>query len=134
MSITGFDHVAITVADVNATCAFYDKLFGVRIGHDYAPNGKTLVCEVFLGGGDTKFSVHQLGNGVNPVAKTPTPGSVDLCFRWNQPIETAVALLKKHNVAVVEGPSPRAYSDGRKSISVYFFDPDGNLIELMAPA
>src|SRR5579883_1777687 len=121
MAITGFDHLAITVADVDATFAFYDKLFGIRRGMDYALNGKTLVREMLIGG--AKMNVHQAGNGVELVARKPTPGSVDVCFRWDQPIETALALLAKHNVAVADGPSPRTFSDGRPSTSVYFRDP-----------
>ena len=132
--ISGFDHVAITVADVEATCAFYDKLFGIRIGMTYAPEGKILVRTIHIGGGDFMLNVHQAGNGIDLVAKKPTPGSVDLCVRWNGTIESAVALLKKHDVPIADGPSPRTFSDGRSSQSVYFRDPDGNLMELMAAA
>ena len=134
MAITGFDHVAITVADVEATTAFYDKLFGVKVGFDYAPDGKTLVRQLLMGENKIMFSVHQSGNGIALVARKPTPGSVDLCFRWDKSIQAAMDLLAQHNIAITDGPSPRTYSDGRKSSSVYFRDPDGNLIELMAPA
>ena len=130
MSITGYDHLAITVTDIDVTTVFYERLFGVRRGAEYAPNGKPLHRQIFFG--DTKMNLHQAGNGVELVAQKPTPGSVDVCFRWNKPIETAVALLARHNVAIVDGPSPRTLSDGRPSQSVYFRDPDGNLIELMA--
>jgi catechol 2,3-dioxygenase-like lactoylglutathione lyase family enzyme len=132
VTITSFDHVAITVADLEATCAFYDKLFGVRVGMNYSPDGKSLVRQIFIGGGDTMLSVHQYGNGIDLVAKKPTPGSVDLCMRWAGKIEDVAALLAKHNVPITDGPSPRTFSDGRKSRSIYFRDPDGNLIELMA--
>ena len=132
MAITGFDHVAITVADVETTTAFYEKLLGAKRGFEYAPDGKVLVRELLLGG--AKFNVHQQGNGIDLVAAKPTPGSVDLCFRWDQPIDTVAALLAKHNIPIADGPSPRTFSDGRKSLSIYFRDPDGNLIELMAAA
>jgi catechol 2,3-dioxygenase-like lactoylglutathione lyase family enzyme len=130
MSITGYDHLAITVADIEATTLFYDRLFGIRRGAEYAPSGRPLHRQIFLG--DTKLNLHQQGNGVDLVAKNPIPGSADVCFRWSRPIETAVALLTQNNVAIVDGPSPRSLSDGRPSKSVYFRDPDGNLIELMA--
>lgn len=132
MTIAGFDHVVITAADIDATCAFYDKLFGLKVVIDYAPGGKSAARQALVGGGTTMLSIHQRGNGIALVAKAPTPGSIDLCFRWDAPIDSAVDLLNDHNVAIIEGPSPRTYSDGRPTLSVYFHDPDGNLIELMA--
>jgi len=35
-------------------------------------------------------------------------------------------------VRIVEGPVPRRNADGEAAQSVYFHDPDGNLLELMA--
>lgn len=121
------DHVAITVADIETTTAFYDRLFGAEVLRDHKP----IVRALKLGGG-VQLSVHQSGNGVDLVAARPTPGSVDICFRIPAPIEAAVLHLGKHGVAIVDGPSPRTASDGRPAQSVYFRDPDGNLIELMA--
>src|SRR2546423_103734 len=111
MTIAGFDHVVLTVADIEATCAYYDKLFGLRTVIDYAPAGKSLARQAIVGGGTTMLSIHQKGNGIDLVAKAPTPGSIDLCFRWDGPIESAVSLLKRHGVSIIEGPSPRTYSD-----------------------
>jgi catechol 2,3-dioxygenase-like lactoylglutathione lyase family enzyme len=133
MTIAGFDHVVITAADLDATCAFYDKLFGLKVLLDYAPEGKSKARQVLIGAGTTMLSIHQRGSGITPVAVNPTVGAVDLCFRWAGLIDEAEALLARHGVAIIEGPSPRLYSDGRTSLSVYFRDPDGNLIELMAP-
>ena len=132
MSVDGYDHVAMTVADLEATCAFYDKLFGAETHVDFAPHGKSLVRQIKIGG--AMVSVLQAGNGIALQARALIPGAVDICFRWSQPIETAAALLEKHNISIVDGPSSRKFSDGRDSVSVYFRDPDGNLIELMAAA
>jgi catechol 2,3-dioxygenase-like lactoylglutathione lyase family enzyme len=125
------DHVSITVGDLDATCDYYDRLFGIEVSIDYKPAGKSLVRQVKIGG--TMLSLHQMGNGIERVARHPTVGAADLCFRWEAPVEDAVALLERHGVEIVEGPVPRTYSDGRLSLSFYFCDPDGNLIELMAP-
>ena len=133
MSVTQYDHLAITVSDIERTTAFYVKLFGARTGNEYKPNGpdgKVLHRQLFIGG--AKMNLHQHGNGVELVADKPPPGSVDVCFRWDQPIETVVALLAQHNIPITDGPSPRQFSDGSDSVSVYFRDPDGNLIELMS--
>jgi len=129
--LLGIDHVAITVADVETTWQFYEQLFGTEIINEYAPGGKPAV-RVFLVGGAARLSVHQFGNGVDLVAARPTPGSADICFRWGGVIGAAMAHLASHEIAVVDGPSPRRTVDGLPAHSVYFRDPDGNLIELMA--
>lgn len=125
------DHVAITVADVDATTQFYDRLFGTEVPFDHAPDGTTLVRTVIIGGG-VRLNVHQQGNGIDLVAAKPTPGSVDICFRIEGTIEEAAALLERNGVEIIDGPSPRIDNQGNQAQSVYFKDPDGNLVELMA--
>lgn len=125
------DHVAITVADVERTTAFYDRLFGAEVPFDHAPDGRTLVRTVMIGGA-VRINVHQQGNGIDLVADKPTPGSVDICFRFGGTIKEAEALLFGHGVEIIEGPSPRIDNEGGQAQSVYFKDPDGNLVELMA--
>lgn len=125
------DHVAITVADVERSTRFYDDLFGAEVPFDHAPQGRSLVRSVKIGGG-VQLNIHQHGNGIELVAARPTPGSVDICFRFGGTIEEAERLLKDHGVAIIEGPSPRTDNQGNAAKSVYFNDPDGNLVELMA--
>jgi catechol 2,3-dioxygenase-like lactoylglutathione lyase family enzyme len=128
--VSGIDHVAITVADVDASCAFYRDLFDAQTVVEYAPSGKVLVRQIALGG--AVLSVHQSGNGIALVAKRPTVGAADICFRWDGSIGSAVSLLREHGIEIVEGPTPRRTADRLPSQSVYFRDPDGNLLELMA--
>jgi catechol 2,3-dioxygenase-like lactoylglutathione lyase family enzyme len=128
--ILGIDHVAITVADLEATCAFYDRLFGVRVHGDYAREGRAAVRQILVGG--AMFSVHQVGNGVAPIALRPTEGSADICLRWSGDIESAAALLRDNGVEIIMGPAPRKTADGLRAQSIYFRDPDQNLLELMA--
>jgi len=128
--ISGIDHIAITVSDLEAACRFYDRLFGAQTQVNYAPQGKPLVRQIALGG--ALLSVHQAGNGIELVARKPTIGSADICFRWDGGIASAVALLSERGVEIIEGPVPRHTADGSPSQSVYFRDPDANLIELMA--
>jgi catechol 2,3-dioxygenase-like lactoylglutathione lyase family enzyme len=128
--ILGIDHVAITVSDLEAACRFYDGLFTAKTQVNYAPQGKPLVRQIALGG--ALLSVHQAGNGIELVARKPTIGSADICFRWDGGIASAVALLNERGVEIIEGPVPRHTADGLPSQSVYFRDLDANLIELMA--
>jgi len=46
-----------------------------------------------------------------------------------EPIATVIAGLLDHGVPLLEGPIPRTGAN-RPILSVYFRDPDGNLIEV----
>ncbi len=128
--IGGIDHVAITANDLTSACAFYDSLFGAQLVAQHSVGETVLVRQIALGG--AVLSIHQRGNGVKLVAARPTPGAADICFRWNGTIDEAVALLASRSIAVLEGPTPRRTADGRPGHSIFFRDPDGNLLELMA--
>lgn len=82
--------------------------------------------------GGARLSVHPAASPSAPHAQVPTPGSADLCFRWNGSIESAIAMLRSADVEIIEGPVPRPASTGAMGQSIYCFDPDGNLIELLA--
>lgn len=128
--IQGIDHVAITVLDMDRSTRFYERLFGATVTAEYAPHGKLLVRQLALGGAN--LSLHQAGNGVALVAAMPTPGAADICFRWAEGIDHAVAHLRAHGIAPLESPSPRTTADGQAAMSVFFRDDSGNLLELMA--
>jgi catechol 2,3-dioxygenase-like lactoylglutathione lyase family enzyme len=82
--------------------------------------------------GGALLSIHQAGNGLELVAKQPNVGGADICLRWSGTIESAADLLREHAIPVIEGPSRRRTADGLPALSIYFRDPDGNLLELMA--
>jgi catechol 2,3-dioxygenase-like lactoylglutathione lyase family enzyme len=66
------------------------------------------------------------------VARLPVqPGNSDLCFVWDGTVEEATAHLALHGVEVETGPVERYGAAGRGT-SVYFRDPDGSLLELIA--
>lgn len=127
--IQGLDHIAITVADLDATCAFYERVLGARVLETYRIYDTIIVRRVAVGG--AILNVHQEGNGVELVAHHPLPGSADICFRWAGPVASARRLLEDNKVEIIEGPVPRTCADGTPGSSVYFRDPDGNLLELM---
>ncbi|MDO9460517.1 MAG: VOC family protein [Alphaproteobacteria bacterium] len=129
--IKGFDHYAITVADMEATIAFYRTVLGAEILWEKQwREGKIPVISMQLGA--NRMNVHPASAPAAPHARQPTPGSADLCFRWEGPITTAAAMLEKNGVAIIEGPAPRPAADGIWGQSVYFRDPDGNLLELLS--
>src|SRR6267142_6319405 len=126
--VVGIDHIAIAVSDLEATCVFYDRLFGARTRLE---RGKVQVRQIALGGG-ALLSVHQSGNDVALVGRQPTIGAGDICLRWEGSLDSAAELLRRHGIEIIAGPAPRRTADGLPSHSIYFRDLDGNLLELMA--
>jgi len=122
MNIDHLDHFVMTVCDVEATCAFYSKILGMRI-ITFAEGRKALQF------GSQKINLHQFGHEFEPKAEYPTPGSADLCFIVSTPLEQVVMELKQYQVNIIEGPVKRTGATGT-ILSVYFRDPDLNLIEL----
>jgi catechol 2,3-dioxygenase-like lactoylglutathione lyase family enzyme len=79
--------------------------------------------------GQQKINLHPLQNDISLKAAQPTPGSADLCFITETPIDRALAHVKSCGIDILDGPSPRAGALGPIR-SIYFRDPDANLIEL----
>jgi catechol 2,3-dioxygenase-like lactoylglutathione lyase family enzyme len=82
--------------------------------------------------GRKKINLHQHGNEFEPKAGRPTPGSADLCFIISTPLDEAIRRLAAYGVDIIEGPVQRTGAEG-PILSVYFRDPDMNLIEIANP-
>ena len=131
MSIRGFDHLALTAADIERTLVFYRDVLGAEVLYEQEWRAGRIPV-VVLQLGVNRINVHPAQAPVVPHAARPTPGSVDLCFRWDAPLEAAIALLRAKGIALEEGPVPRPAADAARGRSVYFRDPDGNLLELLS--
>ena len=131
MPVRGLDHVAITCQNVEATLAFYQRVLGATtLYEDLWREGKIPI--VILQVGASRLSVHDAAAPAKPHAEVPAPGSEDMCFRFDGPIAEAQQLLADHEVEILEGPVPRPAADGTLGQSVYFRDPDRNLVELLS--
>jgi catechol 2,3-dioxygenase-like lactoylglutathione lyase family enzyme len=119
--IQSLDHLVLTVADVKATVAFYEKL-GMR-GDTIGEN------RVALRFGDQKINLHQRGAEISPNAAVATPGSADLCFLVADSVDDVLRALERAGIDVELGPVSRAGATGPLT-SIYIRDPDGNLVEL----
>ena len=129
--IAGLDHVVIVVRDFETALAFYTDVLGCEpLGVDEWRQGRRRFPS--LRAGRTMINVHQAGRPVGLDAGNMQVGSEDLCFEWSGPIETAVDRLRAHRVAIEVGPVKRFGARGREGTSVYFRDPDDNLLELMS--
>ena len=122
MEIDKLDHLVLTVEDVDETCAFYEKTMSMRVV-TFGAGRKALAF------GSQKINLHQKGNEFEPKAQNPTPGSADLCFITSVPLKEVLSHLQSCGVDIINGPVKRTGATG-PIISVYFRDPDMNLIEL----
>ena len=124
--IRTFDHVVLTTADLDKCLDFYTRVLSMKVEH----YGQGRIALRF---GDHKFNVHPPGFDAGIKARAPTPGSLDLCFLADRPLDEVIAHLKRENVAIEEGPINR--TGARFTIrSVYVRDPDQNLIEISEKA
>jgi catechol 2,3-dioxygenase-like lactoylglutathione lyase family enzyme len=122
MKIERLDHLVLTVKSIPATCDFYSRVMGLQ-AVAFGNGRKALAF------GSQKINLHEAGKEVDPKAHRPTPGSADLCFITAMPAAEVVEHLKQHRVEILEGPVERTGALG-PIISVYFRDPDLNLIEV----
>ena len=122
MQIQGIDHIVLTARDLTATLAFYQDVLGMRV-ETFGKQRKALIF------GQQKINLHQQGQEFEPKAALPTPGSQDLCFIATTPLAQVIAHLQRCGVAILDGPVARTGATGTIR-SVYFRDPDGNLIEV----
>ncbi len=120
--ISRIDHFVLTVASIEATCAFYSRVLGMIVV-TFAGGRKALAF------GDQKINLHEVGHEFEPKARRPTSGSGDFCLITESPLDTVVAHLTAQGVAIEEGPVDRTGAVGPIR-SVYFRDPDGNLVEV----
>ncbi len=122
MNISHLDHWVLTVADIEITLNFYQRVLGME-KQTFANN------RVALKFGNQKINLHQVGNEPEPKANTSSPGSADLCFVTQSPLSDAMQHVRDCGIEILEGPVTRTGAMGLM-ISFYFRDPDLNLIEL----
>jgi catechol 2,3-dioxygenase-like lactoylglutathione lyase family enzyme len=122
VTIDRLDHLVLTVRDVEATCAFYSRVLHME-PVTFAGGRRALSF------GHQKLNLHPAEAPISPHASHPTPGSADLCFITTTPIAEVVIHLQSLGVSITEGPVCRTGATGPIT-SVYFRDPDFNLIEV----
>nr|WP_295831059.1 VOC family protein [uncultured Azospirillum sp.] len=122
MRIARIDHFVLTVASIEATCAFYRDVLGMEVV-TFAGGRRALSF------GAQKINLHEVGREFEPKAARPTAGSGDFCLIADTPLEEVIAHLQTKGIAIEEGPVSRTGATGPIR-SVYFRDPDDNLVEI----
>ena len=122
MRVRALDHLVLTVRSIETTCAFYSSVLGMEVV-TFGEGRKALAF------GSQKINLHERGKEFEPKAGQPTPGSADFCFLTDAPLAEVVEHLNSLGVLILEGPVARTGAGGPIR-SVYFRDPDANLIEV----
>ena len=120
--VDALDHLVLTVQSIPRSIAFYDRVLGME-AREFKPGRYALHF------GRQKINLHEVGHVVDPNVKHATPGSADVCFLTRMPLAEVIAHLQREQVAIVQGPV-RATGAQATLQSLYFYDPDENLIEV----
>lgn len=119
--IDSVDHIVFTVASIDRTVEFYS-----RIGMGVETFGAGRKALTF---GRQKINLHEKGKEFEPKAASPTPGAIDICFISKIPVDILKNTLESRGITIIEGPIQRTGAVG-PILSIYFRDPDNNLIEI----
>lgn len=120
--IDGIDHFVLTVADLDRTLDFYARVLGLRIVRE---DGRPAAMMI----GAQKINVHAADHMFEPKASRPTPGASDFCVVTREPLDRIRAQIEAQGAAIELGPVARIGARGAMT-SLYFRDPDGNLVEI----
>ena len=121
--IDRLDHFVLTVRDIDLTCAFYAKALGMEVV-TFGQGRRALSF------GAQKINLHEASTGTSAtVAGRPTPGSGDFCLITERPVTEWIGRLRAAGVTIEQGPVTRSGALGPIE-SLYFRDPDGNLVEV----
>lgn len=124
MSVTGLDHIVLAVKDVAATRAFYESCLGIRSVEE-KPGKWSLRL------GAQKINL-QPADALPEIARNTVPGTANLCLLWDGDVEAVARSLRSAGVTILAGPAERSGAEG-PILSIYFHDPEGNLVELGQP-
>jgi catechol 2,3-dioxygenase-like lactoylglutathione lyase family enzyme len=124
------DHLVLVASDVERTARFYADVLGAEV-RDLKAWRDGRAEHPVLAFARWKINLHPVHTDLAPRASVPVPGSADWCFAWPGPIAQAGAHLAARGVTVELGPVAQHGARGPAS-SVYFRDPDGNLLELLS--
>ncbi|HEV7922995.1 MAG TPA: VOC family protein [Thermoanaerobaculia bacterium] len=122
MNILSLDHLVLTVRSIEDTVRFYTTILGMQ-ARTFG-NGR-----IALHFGAQKINLHQADRPVDENVRHATPGSADICLLTDTPLEEVIEELKTKGIHIIEGPGRR--TGARSALqSVYFYDPDENLVEV----
>jgi len=122
MRIRSIDHFVLVVLSMETTIEFYTRVLGLE-AREISPGRWALHF------GDQKINLQQLHLNVDNKTRHPNRGAGDFCLLTDTPMAEIVSHLEQQGVKIVAGPGQRIGARGPIN-SVYFHDPDENLVEV----
>lgn len=123
--IKSMDHLVLTTRDAEKCIDFYTRVLGMKL-ESFGAGRRALRF------GEQKINIHDENTVTDGYAAHPTPGSLDICFLADRPLEQVMAQLQAAGIPIELGPVTR--TGARFALrSVYVRDPDQNLIEISEP-
>ena len=124
--VSGFDHVALPMQNVDAMLAFYRAL-GFRVAEN--PN----LVSIYVGSQMINFHRPSLWQNATFTLRAPAakPPCGDLCFVFDGTPAALKTLLETTGAKVELGPVDRSGGRQQTGSSTYVRDPDGNLLEFI---
>ena len=120
--IDHLDHIVLTTARTEQCIDFYTRVLGMKLERF----GEGRMALKF---GSQKINLHEKDREFEPRATVALPGTLDLCFIANVPLDEVIARLNTARVTIIEGPVMKTGASWPIR-SVYVRDPDGNLVEI----
>ena len=120
------DHIVLTVSDIEKTIQFYGVALGFEREFFRGPEGQPRHALKF---GKQKINLQDRTTDTPTKAQHPTFGSGDFCLISAVPLDEVLAHLRAEKIVIEAGPVARRGALGALR-SIYFRDPDGNLIEV----
>jgi len=121
MEIKSIDHIVIPVSDIDKSIHFYTEILGMEVD---TSNQRFAVKF-----GNQKINLHVGKAQFLPAAKHPTFGSADICLLAEGNIEEIKNEVTLKGIEIEVGVVQRQGAQGAIR-SIYFRDPDGNLVEV----
>jgi catechol 2,3-dioxygenase-like lactoylglutathione lyase family enzyme len=126
--VTAIDHVVLNVRDVEASAAWYARVLGMT-RHDFQPPYGVARTSMKFGSMMLNLRPADMDKVAWFTGAEAVPGSDDLCFLTDLSLDDVMRHLEDCAVPVEVGPVPRRGARGEMT-SLYFRDPDGNLVEV----
>ncbi len=115
----GLRHLALNVANVSASVEFYSSLFGMRVVWQPDPDN------AYLSSGCDNLALHRA-----PVDVSQSGQRLDhlgFIVETLEDVDRAAEVLAARRIALLR--PARTHRDGSRSL--YFTDPDGNVIQIL---
>ena len=125
--VIAIDHVVITTRNIKNIIFFYTNILEMKLKNEYYDSDNSIRYSLHFG--ENKINIHDMNNAFLPHAHFNKPGSLDICFISNKKIHYWINKLKSFKIDIIEGPIERTGAI-KPLISIYFRDPDLNLIEI----